>query len=135
MIASGSEPPRNRFEEASRIDKFAWRQGNQDDKPSLSPCIKHYNSRLSTCLTSKRPRLFSSRMSFPISLWSDILANQFIDFDKVYAAQYVLESETKQSRSLDELDIMLHTSTGSHSHRAVHTHGEHNHRYPHLSPV
>ncbi|KAF8586396.1 hypothetical protein K439DRAFT_1556591, partial [Ramaria rubella] len=64
---------------------------------------------------------------FPNGLWTDILLNRYIDFDKVYAGYYMLNSDYKQSHTIGDFEIILHSggiNLSRGSAKTVKTHGE-----------
>ncbi|KAF8589061.1 hypothetical protein K439DRAFT_1280572, partial [Ramaria rubella] len=43
------------------------------------------------------------------SLWIDVLLNQFVDLDKIYAGAYSLNAEYKHTKRVGDVDIVLNT--------------------------
>jgi hypothetical protein len=63
--------------------------------------------------------------NLPEGLWLDVLADRFIDLDKVYSGYYSLESDHKLTESVGNVDITLSSGSGSSKpSRMVQTHGE-----------
>jgi hypothetical protein len=63
--------------------------------------------------------------NLPEGLWLDVLADRFIDLDKVYSGYYSLESDHKLTESVGNVDITLSSGSGSSKpSRTVQTHGE-----------
>jgi hypothetical protein len=62
---------------------------------------------------------------FPNSLWLDVLANHFINLDKVFSGHYSLESDCRLTKTIDNVDITLSAGGGaSKPTKTVETHGE-----------
>ncbi|KAF8589849.1 hypothetical protein K439DRAFT_1612418 [Ramaria rubella] len=64
---------------------------------------------------------------FPDGLWSDVLLNRYIDFDKVYLGYYTLIPNYKQSHTIGDFKIVLHSGAGNSnrgSSKTIKTHGE-----------
>jgi hypothetical protein len=45
--------------------------------------------------------------NFPDSLWLDVLANRFIDLDKVFSGYYSLKSDHRLTKTIDNVNITL----------------------------
>ncbi|KAF8577706.1 hypothetical protein K439DRAFT_1364045, partial [Ramaria rubella] len=64
-------------------------------------------------------------LSFPDGLWTDILADRFIDLDKVHSGYHTLEPDYKHTQSIGELNIVLNSrSSGAKATKTVRMHGE-----------
>ncbi|KAF8580192.1 hypothetical protein K439DRAFT_1357684, partial [Ramaria rubella] len=64
-------------------------------------------------------------LSFPDGLWTDILADRFIDLDKVHSGYHMLEPNYKHTQSISELDIVLNAGSGrGKATKTIRTHGE-----------
>lgn len=95
------------------------------DRPSIRAPSKRFGSKHYTCPTSTQQRTTSSHTIGALHPKSTSgPTSQFIDFNKVFSAQYMFETDqTDQTHSLGELDITLPTST-TRSQRTIRTHGE-----------
>ena len=61
----------------------------------------------------------------PDAVWADVLLNQYIDFDHVYAGHYMLNLDTCHTQSIGDVYIMVnHTSSGLKRNKLICTHGE-----------
>ncbi|KAF8583625.1 hypothetical protein K439DRAFT_1348218, partial [Ramaria rubella] len=61
----------------------------------------------------------------PDGLWTDILANHFVDLDKVHTGYYMLKADYKHTQSIGDVDITLNSAgPTSKAARAIVTHGK-----------
>jgi hypothetical protein len=108
---------------------FSWHHHRHDCVPADSSARKTLSLKANHLLDLKAAKndLISQLdcPDFPDSLWTDILANRFIDLDKVYSGYYSLESDHKLTESVRTVDITLSTGGGvSKPTKTVETHGE-----------
>ena len=63
--------------------------------------------------------------NFPEGLWSDVLADRFVDLDKVYSGYYTLEPDHRHTETVGNLDITLTSGGGAGKpDKTIGTHGE-----------
>jgi hypothetical protein len=109
--------------------KFSWRKLSSPGKPEdlcLAKTLSLKANHLRDLKLAKNDLL--SRIdcpNFPDGLWVDVLADRFIDLDKVFAGYYSLESDQKLTESIGNIDITLSSGSGSSKpSRTVNSHGE-----------
>jgi len=62
---------------------------------------------------------------FPNGLWIDVLLNRYVDLNRVYAKYYALNSDTRHTQSISDVDITLnHTGIGLKTNKSIKMHGE-----------
>jgi hypothetical protein len=108
---------------------FSWRRHRHDRAPADLSARKTLALKANHLLDLKAAKndLISQIdcPDFPDSMWSDVLANRFIDLDKVYSGYYSLESDHKLTETVGNVDITLSTGGGaSKPTKSVETHGE-----------
>ncbi|KAF8589813.1 hypothetical protein K439DRAFT_1331586, partial [Ramaria rubella] len=61
---------------------------------------------------------------FPDTLWIDVLLNHYIDLDKIYTAYSTLMPEYKQTETIGDFEIVVHSSGTNKNAKTIKTHGE-----------
>ena len=62
--------------------------------------------------------------AFLDGLWTDVLLDQYIDFDHVFSSYYATDSDIQHTQSLGDIEFVINSGAKPKPNKAMHNHGE-----------